>query len=421
MTSVSLTIHRSAHSIGGNCIELATGDGHRLILDMGRPLDAPREAGGLLPTTLDVTRPVAGVLISHPHLDHYGLLQDLPAAWPVWCGEAAAQLMRMTTGLFGEPMPVHYRSWQHGQVSQVGPFAITPYLTDHSAFDAYMLQIDVAGKRLFYTGDFRVHGRKASLVNRLMANPPPNIDVLLMEGTNLGTDKPTRDETALESLFVALFSETAGRVFVNWSAQNIDRTVTLYRACRKTRRVLVIDLYTADVLETLARFGRIPQPDWQAIKVVVSANLANKYRQEGKGEFVERMAGNGLAVRHLQEHRKRWVIMTRPALVREFQKHGVSPDQQDSWCWSNWSGYLAEPPGLALRAWFAAAGATARHIHTSGHASPADLRAFAMALNPATLVPIHGLAWDADTAGFPPITRLTDGEGYCLGAVPSGR
>jgi len=414
MVSVSLTIHRSAHSIGGNCIELSTSEGGRLILDMGRPLDAPREATGLLPATLDLINPVNGVLISHPHLDHYGLLEDLPGNWPVWSGEAAAQLMRMTTGLFGKPMPAQCQYWQHGKASHIGPFVITPWLTDHSAFDAYMLQIDVADKRIFYTGDFRLHGRKESLVHRLMANPPDNIDVLLMEGTNLGTDKPTRDEDALEEAFVDLFRATTGRVFVNWSAQNIDRTVTLYRACMKTQRVLVIDLYTAEVLETLARFGRIPQPDWKAIKVVVSKNLANKYRQDGKEDFIARMARNGLAVRHLAEQRQRWVIMTRPALVREYQKQGISPDAGDSWCWSNWSGYLAESDGQALKTWFDTGGATARHIHTSGHASPADLRGFAMALNPACLVPIHGLAWDADTEGFPPITRLTDGQRYVL-------
>lgn len=415
MTTITLTIHRSAHSIGGNCIELSTGDGGRLILDMGRPLDAPKGVDGLLPETLDASKPVDGVLISHPHLDHYGLLEDLPAQWPVWCGEAAGELMRMTTGLFGEPMPAQSHHWKHGEVSQIGPFAVTPYLTDHSAFDAYMLQIDVAGKRIFYTGDFRLHGRKGSLVQNLMDSPPPGIDVLLMEGTNLGTDKPTRAEDDLKQAFVDLFSETAGRVFVNWSAQNIDRTVTLYGACRKTRRTLVIDLYTAEVLETLARFGRIPQPDWEAIKVLVSPNLAFRYRQDGKDPFVGRMARtNGLAIRHLGEQRGRWVVMTRPALVREYQAGGIQPDAQDSWCWSNWSGYLNEPEGQALKGWFEAGGARGRHIHTSGHASPADLRAFAMALQPRRLVPIHGLAWDSDTAGFPPMVRLIDGETYVV-------
>lgn len=47
---VLLTIHRSAHEIGGNCIEIATQGGHRILLDAGRPLDAPESVrAGLIP------------------------------------------------------------------------------------------------------------------------------------------------------------------------------------------------------------------------------------------------------------------------------------------------------------------------------------------------------------------------------------
>jgi len=39
--------------------------------------------------------------------------------------------------------------------------------------------------------------RKSVLVDRIMAKPPADIDVLLSEGTNLGADKPLNDrETA---------------------------------------------------------------------------------------------------------------------------------------------------------------------------------------------------------------------------------
>lgn len=61
---VKLTVHRSADQIGGNCIEIRSGD-HRLILDVGRPLDAPKDTVALLPETLDRDAP-ASVLISHP-------------------------------------------------------------------------------------------------------------------------------------------------------------------------------------------------------------------------------------------------------------------------------------------------------------------------------------------------------------------
>ena len=42
------------------------------------------------------------------------------------------------------------------------------------------------------------------------SSPPPNIDVLLTEGTNLGSDKPVPTETELEREFVELFKRTRG-------------------------------------------------------------------------------------------------------------------------------------------------------------------------------------------------------------------
>ena len=71
---MKLTVHRATDQIGGNCIEVTSRCGARLLLDIGRPLDAPRDATGILPPSLDISSPVAGVLISHPHQDHYGLL-----------------------------------------------------------------------------------------------------------------------------------------------------------------------------------------------------------------------------------------------------------------------------------------------------------------------------------------------------------
>ena len=65
-----------------------------------------------------------------------------------------------------------------------------------------MLLIEVHGKRILYSGDFRTHGRKSALTRRLMAAPPEKLDVLLMEGTNLGSDKSCTTESNLEDAFV---------------------------------------------------------------------------------------------------------------------------------------------------------------------------------------------------------------------------
>jgi ribonuclease J len=410
LIGVQLTVHRATQQIGGNCIELSTSDRHRIILDVGRPLDAPEDARHLLPVSLDLNAAVDGVLISHPHQDHYGLLEDVPAGWPIYSGAATARLIRLSSAISGKQLPHEFISWKSGVSFEIGPFAVTPLLTDHSAFDAYMLLIEVYGKRILYSGDFRAHGRKSSLTRRLMATPPQNLDVLVMEGTNLGSDKSCETESDSENAFVDLFQSTAGRVFVAWSAQNVDRTVTLYRACLKAGRTLVVDLYTAEVMEALADFGKLPRPGWNSLKVVITSAFARMYRRTGRESFVEHMLPHGISAAKLAETPERWVVMVRPSLIRDYVLKRIVPNEDDAWCWSMWRGYLNNDDGILVRKWFDEGGSRAAHIHTSGHASPADLRSFAHAMNAKQLVPVHGVAWDVETTGFSSIRRLADGE-----------
>jgi ribonuclease J len=245
-----------------------------------------------------------------------------------------------------------------------------------------------------------------------MASPPPDIDVLLMEGTNLGTDKPTASEADLEGDFVRLFRETQGRVFVSWSAQNIDRTVTLYRACLKTGRTLAVDLYTAEVLRLMEPHAKIPQPGWPGLKVVVTGALRRIYGYKGRDAFVQEMAAHGIPARRLAEDPAKWTIMLRPSLIDDFENNGVLPSTSDAWSWSMWSGYLKNEVGQRTATWLKHGGARHEHVHTSGHASPGQLKAFANAIRPRWMVPIHGLAWDDAVEGFPPIRRLRDGEPF---------
>jgi ribonuclease J len=406
--TLTLTVHRGTRQIGGCCIEIEHPDGDRVILDAGRPLDAPDGATGLLPTSLDRGRP-ATVLISHPHQDHWGLVEELPPNWPIWTGTGSAKLIAVTADITRHPLTRTFNTWhsRSGPFS-ISPFVVTPILTDHSAFDAYMLLVEGMGKRILYTGDFRRHGRKSVLIDRMMASPPPDIDVLITEGTNLGSDKPVTTEVELEHEFVDLFKQTKGRVFVTWSAQNIDRTVTLYRAAKRTGRTLVIDLYTADVLDRISAGTRVPRAGYSNLKIVVTRGLRGYYRKLGRDDFVARMASHGLAARHLV--RGHDVIMLRRGLIADYQRGGVVPTANDAFNFSMWRGYLSEPDVGEMLDWCRRGGAEIAYIHTSGHASPDDLRAFAAAIRPKVTVPVHGVKWDEESHGFGTIRRLADAE-----------
>ena len=115
-----------------------------------------------------------GIFISHPHLDHFGLLAHISPKIPVGMGPAARRILTAAAPFLPGNWPIPAKGWdyQSGQSFEVGSFRITPFLVDHAAYDAYALLIESGGKRLFYSGDLRTHGRKAVLVERLIANPP---------------------------------------------------------------------------------------------------------------------------------------------------------------------------------------------------------------------------------------------------------
>ena len=73
-------------------------------------------------------------------------------------------------------------------------------------------------------------------------------------------------ETDLERQFVQAFKETAGAHFVWTSSQNIDRLVTIFRAAKQAGRLLLIDLYTAVVLEATGK-DTIPQSGWSDVRL----------------------------------------------------------------------------------------------------------------------------------------------------------
>lgn len=414
--TLTLTVHRGTTQIGGSCIEIASPSGERLILDAGRPLDAPREGKDLLPLSLDREKP-ATVIFSHPHMDHWGLIDEIPSAWPIWTGEKSAELIRITVELFGGRFQRTLHTWDSRTAPfAIGGFTITPFLTDHSAFDAYMLLIEGWGRRILYTGDFRAHGRKSVLVERLMKNPPTGIDVLLMEGTNLRSSKPMISEKELEQQFVTLAKETIGNLFVQWSAQNIDRTVTLYRAALRTGRSLVVDLYAADVLERVAEGTGIPRPgvEFDSLKVVITPSGSRMYKRQGRDEFVTRMAKCGAGTSRRRLGSERSIIMLRDSMLKDFASDGLGFASDDAYVFSNWSGYLDPADPRTGWAMAEAAGATTVKLHTSGHASPAALSAFASAMAPKTVIPVHGVEWEDPDIDLPPLTRLKDGETWTV-------
>ena len=85
---------------------------------------------------------VDAVLFSHYHGDHVGLIEYIHPDIPVYTGEAAAKVMNMTAHFVSSRSIVQpAASFISGQPMQIGDFTVTPYMIDHSAYDAYAFVI----------------------------------------------------------------------------------------------------------------------------------------------------------------------------------------------------------------------------------------------------------------------------------------
>jgi ribonuclease J len=411
---MKLTIHRGTHEIGGTVVELFTDD-TRILLDIGLPLSAESKPVDVKKLQIDA------VFISHPHQDHFGLMSDLSDKVPVYIGELGKNLIDATKMFLGKELDANnFRFLSDKKKVTIGDFSITPYLVDHSAVDAYSFLVEAEGKRVFYSGDFRAHGRKSVLFDRFIKNPPADVDVLLMEGTMIKrTNSEFPSESAVEEKIVDTIKNQANISFLICSSQNIDRIVSAYRACIRTGKKLVIDFYTAWVLEKVKAVSQsVPNVDWDYVRLYADyrPDQIIKNNLEYFGDFRRKAYASRVTKEELQLNPSDYLV------ISKMSKHNVmnlyrKSDVPVNIIYSQWLGYLncsnEEYYGAeALSMYRDDSKVNFVYTHTSGHAVLDDLKRFADAVNPKLLVPIHTEFGDEYKKYFRNIKTLEDMKAF---------
>ena len=340
------------------------------------------------------------VLVSHSHQDHYGLLEDLDGGIPVYINELSRNLIDATRVFRHlQPLKKNFRFFGPWEPFEIGPFTVTPYLVDHSAPNAFAFLVEAGGgARLFYSGDFRAHGRKGVLFERLTQEPLSDIDALLMEGTMIErSDGGFPDESAVEEVIVETLNCGLNASFLVCSSQNIDRIVSAFRACTITGKTLVVDVYTAWVLEQMKLVSeRVPNMFWDEVKVIVPHRQYEVVRENPEffGDFKEDMFKPEQRVLPdvIKSSPEEYLQVIRVSGARFIG--GYISDEPVNIIYSQWLGYMEEEgQGMygaeELNKLREDPRVNFIYAHTSGHAVLEDLKLFARAFNPKMLIPIH--------------------------------
>jgi len=412
---MNVLIHRGSNEIGGTCIQLST-EKTTILLDLGLPLSNDSKV-------IDVAslQPDA-VLISHPHQDHFGLIDLLAPGIPVYIGELGKRLIDATRILLGKELHSnnfrHFKSWTP---FVVGDFTVTPYLVDHSAVDAYGFLVEADGKRVFYSGDFRAHGRKSKLFDNMLKRPPKDVDVLFMEGTMMQRNNdefPT--EADVEKKIFETINGQQNISFLISSSQNIDRIVSAYRACLRAQMTMVIDIYTAWVLEQLKLVSSsIPNMEWEQVRVYTSYRHDEKLKAHPDffGDFRRRVYRYRVTKEELANSPADYLVIGKMSQTKIIDLYrGNTPVNV---IYSQWLGYLNasdnEYYGAESMAGFRRdPQINFVYAHTSGHATADDLQRYAGALNPKMLVPVHTESTDDFSRYFQNVVFQTDGVQFLI-------
>ncbi len=353
------------------------------------------------------------------------MIEGLDSSRTVHIGGIARELIVATRTFLNKPPLINsFCPLVNHQSVDVGPFRVTPYLMDHSAVDAFGFLIEVEGKRIYYSGDFRAHGRRSKIFEQFVAKPPADIDLLLMEGTMLGRSRQKHDdEASVTREMVTVLEQTTGPCFMICSGQHIDRLSDAFAACMtvKPRRTLVTDAYSAYILYRVSKtFLGVPSiATKQDVRVLTEGltwdfhKKAFETHPEQFREFLDLLNSGGktITVKDVLLNGSRYFLKVSnfSDLFRPLQTTDVSA------IYSQWEGYRLEkynPDSFQKLADIEQfVGPDNFHsIHTSGHATLEDLQRFAKALKPKQLIPIHTEYKQRYLELFDSVKLLGDGE-----------
>lgn len=367
---MKLCIHRGTHQIGGIAAEISTAS-TRILIDMGDELSLdPNFVSAPLhiPGVTDANGRCDAVLFTHYHGDHTGQMLRIRPEIPLYAGALAKDIMRLSSAHSWKKDEAlckrieTIRTFSAGVPFLIGDIQITPFSIDHSAADSYLFLIEADGKRVLYTGDFRLHGVRGKTMDKILDRRIGKVDAIITEGTTVSrTDGKTVTEWELQAR-VRNYLQQYKYVFVLCATTNLDRIFALARAVPRGK-YCICDDYQKMLVETVSKH-------WNGISSFYEMPKLLSFKHHPPARFAE--LGGLMFVRANSKFE---------AIIRQYDP------AQSILLYSMWDGYRTKP-GSTIPDFLALTG-TWETLHTSGHASPDDLRHVIEKADPEIVIPMH--------------------------------
>jgi len=367
---MNIKIHRAPNQSGEILIEIST-KMTKIIFDLG--IDSDRNTVPPVFDNLDITQ-FDAVFLSHTHTDYAGLTNKT-----VFSSELTSRIISAAR-VYNMEKPFEFCGFYQDRTAiKVGDITVTPVLVDNDPYDAYLFLIEGEGKRVLYTGDYRANGRKS--FEEMLQKLPVKIDFLLCEGMGItSADVNSITERDLEEKAAEIMSKKTGPVFVLQSPTDIDRASTMFHAAKRCGRILLEDLFMANLTDAIGNI--VPNPNGS---VGVNAFLTTGYQPE---HIRYQLFRNLNRIDKNKIPSQKFAMYVRLNMKKYLK--GLSQSMRFYGGVLIVSFAAGEQPDTADFVKFAKSkGMEVEFLRTSGHADARALQALVTTVHPAKIMPIH--------------------------------
>ena len=324
---------------------------------------------------------VKGFVITHGHEDHIGAL-------PYVLKEVNAPIYstKLTLALISNKLKEHnltkttkLKEVKHGQVINLGDFAIEFIKTNHSIQDASALAIYSPVGIVVHTGDFKVDYTPvfgdAIDLQRFAEIGRKGVLALMCDSTNAERPGFTMSERTVGHDFDNLFNEyKTARIIIATFASNVDRVQQIINtAYRFGRKVAVEGRSMVNVITTAAELGYLRVPDQTLIEI----DQVKNYPDEQLVLITTGSQGESMAAlsRMAANIHKKITIKPNDAII--FSSHPIPGNEKAV------SKVINELSMKGAKVIF-------QDAHVSGHACQEEIKLIYSLVKPKYAIPVHG-------------------------------
>lgn len=404
---MEVKILSGTNKIGGCITEISSVSGTRIIIDYGTDLKSNdvKDIEGL---TFEASKYDA-VFITHSHGDHIGLIDFINDDIPVYVEKVSKGIHNITSDFVHDYVKINKStiSFEFEKGILVKDLKITPYIIDHSSYNSCMFLIEGDGKRIVHTGDYRSHGRKGKLFEKLL-NKIGQIDLLITEGTAL-TRKKEKFKTE-DELVEELIQKTKdyNQVFVLQSSTNIDRIVSMYKVATRCKKIFIEDLFSSIIAMSISR--NIPNPvSFKNVYVwIPSLYYSNQRLYENYIKMMEKYKN--------YNYNRAYFMLVKTSMFRDIKNKLYNSGYINNACliYSMWDGYKKDDNTKNFLDKMNSLGVDIIIVHTSGHADLETMKKINDILCPKNTIVIHTEDNNKANGIFNGIIKLNDGESFIL-------